>query len=230
MLKKEDNFVPSFLKQVIYCASGWQGVLTEKVLKYVWYSCCRQNLNISNFKYLHRPFHKSRPCTWRKAPSNKLVKSEIELWFCCIRQSSVIVSRRVKPDLSKCRFGQRDGSRAGQMGCRVKASHYTHKLCYPSERHDDVLPLVLEFHGQRASRDFQHPPKHQLQFWDRLSPAGGFSIQASVILKCTQSFVSIPRSPICPLIHVLSHSPHSFPNRHLSFPFTKQNYSPFPTV
>lgn len=42
-------------------------------------------------------------------------------------------------------LGRRDGSNSGQMGCRTKGS-YTHKLYYPSERHDDVLPLVLGFH------------------------------------------------------------------------------------
>ncbi len=75
-----------------------------------------------------------------------------------------------------------------------------------------------------------NPPPAPITVLEHLLPAGGFSIQASAVLKCTQSFVSIPRSPICPLIHVLSHSPHTFPNRHLSFPFTKQNDSPFPTV
>ncbi len=74
------------------------------------------------------------------------------------------------------------------------------------------------------------PPPAPITVVEHLLPARGFSIQASAVLKCTQSFVSIPRSPICPLIHVLSHSPNSFANRHLSFPFTKQNDSPFPTV
>lgn len=163
MLKKEDNIVPSFQKQVIYCASRWQGVPTEKLLKHVWFSCCKQNLSVSNFHTYTSHFINLDRAPWQKAPSNKLVKSEIELWFCGIRQSSAIVSRRVKPDLSECRFGQRDGSRYGQKGRRAKGS-YTHKLCYPSERHDDVLPLVLGFHWQRARRDFQHPLQHQLQF------------------------------------------------------------------
>lgn len=70
-------------------------------------------------------------------------------------------------------LGRRDGSNSDQMGCRTKGS-YTRKLCYPSERHDDVLPLVLGFHWQRAHRDFQHPFQHQLQFRSVYASRGVF--------------------------------------------------------
>lgn len=60
-------------------------------------------------------------------------------------------------------LGRRDESSSDQTGHRTKG-FYTHKLCYPSERHDDVLPLVLGLDWQQAHRDFQHPLQQQLQF------------------------------------------------------------------
>lgn len=222
MLKQEDNFVPSSPKRVVYCASGWQGVQTEKVLKHVWFSCCsntsRQNLSVSNFHTYTSHFINLEHALWRKAPSNKLVKSEIELWFSGIRQSSAIV----KPDLSKCRFGRRDGSSSGQKGRRTKGS-YTHKLCYPSERHDDVLPLVLRFHWQQAHRDFQHPLQHQLQFRSVSRQQGAFPFKLLPFWNAHKALCQSLTPQSVHFIHVLPHlCSHSFPNRRLSFPFTKQ--------
>lgn len=106
VFKEEDNFVLSFPEWVIYCASGWQGVLKEKVLKHVWFRCCtntsRQNLTVSKY-FLTYTSHVINldHAPWRKALSNKLVKGKIELWFCGIFQSPVILYGMVKSDLAE---------------------------------------------------------------------------------------------------------------------------------
>lgn len=74
-------------------------------------------------------------------------------------------------------LGRRDESSSDQTGHRTKG-FYTHKLCYPSERHDDVLPLVLGLGWQQAHRDFQHPLQQQLQFWS-ISCQQGFFFHSS---------------------------------------------------
>lgn len=108
---------------------------------------------------------------------------------------------------------------------------HAYKLCYPSERRDDVLPLVFGLHWQWAHRDFQHPLQHQLQFRSISFQQGAFPFK---LLLCTRtSFPSIPHPSICPLILMLTIRSYLFPNRRLSFPFTNQTkrlHSPWSTV
>lgn len=223
VFKEEDNYVLSFPEWVIYCASGWQGVLKEKVLKHVWFRCCtntsRQNLTVSKY-FLTYTSHVINldHAPWRKAPSNKLVKGKIELWFCGICQSPVILYGRVKSDLA-------EGTDPALVRWDVGRKALTRVSSATQAR--DMMMYYLWCLGSTGNghRETSNTPSSTNYNLGASMPAGGFSIQASAISKRTQSFVSIPHSPICPLIHVPSHSivhNHSFPSRRLWFPFTKQ--------